>query len=70
MYWKYQVEDFGIFVLLCIDDAVFLMLYFLHIKPNKEMYGIVTDGTHVYVYTLLFQINRILFCSWGQRWGG
>lgn len=54
MYWKYQVEDFGIFVLLCIDDVVFLMFYFLYIKRNKEMYGIVIDGIYVYVYILLF----------------
>lgn len=53
MYWKYQVEDFGIFVLLCIDDAVFLMLYFLHIKRNKEMYGFVTDWTQ-YIYMYMF----------------
>lgn len=55
MYWKYQVKDFGIFVLLCVDDAVFLMLYFLDIKRNKEMYGFVTDGTQ-YIYMYMFTL--------------
>lgn len=58
-----EVEVLEIFVLLCIDNAVFLLLYFLHIKRNKEMYGFVTNITqHIYmynvhVYTILFKIN-------------
>lgn len=46
-----EVQVLGIFVLLCIDNAEFLMLYFLHIKRNKEMYGFVTNITqHIYMY--------------------
>lgn len=54
-----EVEVLGIFVLLCIDNAVFLMFYFLHLKRNKEMYGFVTDGTqYIYMY-----INMTVQCS-------
>lgn len=48
-----EVEVLGIFVLLCIDNAELLMLYFLHIKRYKEMYDFVTDGTQ-YIYMYMF----------------
>lgn len=44
VYYVMEVEVLGIFVLLCIDNVVFLMFYFLYIKRNKEMYGFVIDG--------------------------
>lgn len=76
MYWKYQVKDFGIFVLLCVDDVVFLMFYFLDIKRNKEMYGfcyrrnIIYLYVYVYILLVLFKINWYFILQLGFKVGG